>query len=149
MSAHLAFMRSTNIARAVLSFSTPGANVYPGQEGLTRALARLMNEQAAAYVRAYPDKFAFYAVVPLPFTAAAIDEATYAMDVLGAAGIMMFSNFEGAYIGNAAFRPFFQAMDRRRGGTVFYVHPTTPCMKVNGQLVEANPTPYPSGNIEF
>ena len=29
------------------------------------------------------------------------------------------------------------------------MHPTTPYIQVNGQFVEANPTVYPTGNIEF
>jgi predicted TIM-barrel fold metal-dependent hydrolase len=87
--------------------------------------------------------------VPLPYTEAAIREATYALDVLGAAGIALFSNFEGCYLGDPDFRPFFDAMDRREGGQVLYIHPTTPVLRLNGSLIEANPTIYPTGNIEF
>jgi predicted TIM-barrel fold metal-dependent hydrolase len=146
---YISFMNTQGISRSIFAFSAPGANVNPGSEGLTVALARLMNEQSAAYVRAHPDKFSFYATVPLPFTAAAITEANYALDKLGAVGIVLFSNFEGTYLGNAAFRPFFDAMNKRPGKTICYVHPSAPYLKVNGQLVEANPTTYPTGNIEF
>ncbi|KAG6836791.1 hypothetical protein H0H93_003212 [Arthromyces matolae] len=149
MSTYLSFMASEGIAHSIFSFSAPAANVYPGSEGLTIALARLMNEQAAAYVRANPGQLSFYAVVPLPYTAAAIIEATYALDVLGAAGIFLTSNFEGMYLGNAQFTPFFNAMNKRSGKQILYVHPGTPYVTVNNKLVEANPTPYPTGNIEF
>jgi predicted TIM-barrel fold metal-dependent hydrolase len=109
----------------------------------------LINEQTAAYVRAYPKQFTFYAVVPLPYTDAAIVEANYALDTLGAAGIALYSNFEGRYLGDAGFKPFFQALNKRGAGQIVYVHPTDPVMKVNGQFVVANPTVYPTGNIEF
>jgi predicted TIM-barrel fold metal-dependent hydrolase len=149
MTQQLAFMASEGISRSVIAFSTPGANVFRGDQLATIALARLINEQTAAYARAYPDKFAFYAVVPLPYTQAAIAEATYALDTLGAAGIVLFSNFEGKYLGNPAFTPFFQAMNARGAGQVFFVHPSTPYLVVDGQFIEANPTTYPSGTIEF
>jgi predicted TIM-barrel fold metal-dependent hydrolase len=45
--------------------------------------------------------------------------------------------------------PFFEAMNARGSGQIMYIHPTTPYMRVNGSLVEANPTTYPTGNIEF
>jgi predicted TIM-barrel fold metal-dependent hydrolase len=142
-------MASQGISRAILAFSAPGANAYPENKAATIALARLINEQTAAYARAYPDRFNFYAVVPLPYTQEAISEANYALDALGAAGIALYSNFEGHYLGDPSFKPFFEAMNARGAGQIIYVHPTTPYIRVNGQLVEANPTIYPSGNIEF
>ncbi|KAG6915741.1 hypothetical protein DXG01_010038 [Tephrocybe rancida] len=146
---HLSFMASEGIAYSVFSFSAPGANVFQGSMSSTVALARLMNEQAAAYVRSNPKKLSFYAVVPLPYTAAAIVEANYALDHLGAAGIFLTSNFEGVYLGNTQLKPFFDAMNKRSGKTIFYIHPGTPYVKVGSELVEANPTPYATGNIEF
>ena len=142
-------MASQGISHSVLAFSSPGANIYPGSEAATAALARLINEQSAAYARAYPSRFSFYAVVPLPYTQAAIAEAVYALDTLGAAGIALYSNFEGRYVGDRTFMPFFEAMSARGSGQIIYIHPTTPYMRVNGSLVEANPTTYPTGNIEF
>jgi predicted TIM-barrel fold metal-dependent hydrolase len=149
VSSHLSFMASQGVSRAVLAFSAPGANVFPGNQAATIALARLINEQTAAYARAYPNQFTFYAVVPLPYTQYAIAEAAYALDVLGASGIALYSNFEGHYLGDPSFTPFFKAMNARGAGQIIYVHPTTPVLRVNGQLVEANPTIYPTGNIEF
>jgi len=142
-------MASQGISHAVVAFSSPGANVYPGNREATLALARLINEQSAAYARVYPKHFSFYAVAPLPYTQDAIAEAMYALETLGAAGIALYSNFEGRYLGDPAFKPFFQAMNARGADQIIYVHPTTPYLRVNGSLVEANPTTYPTGNIEF
>ncbi|KAI4608545.1 hypothetical protein J4E83_008981 [Alternaria metachromatica] len=148
VSGHLNFMASQGISHAVVAFS-PGANVYPGSREATIALARLINEQSAAYARVYPNHFSFYAVVPLPYTQDAIAEAMYALDTLEAAGIALYSNFEGRYLGDSAFTPFFQAMDARGADQIIYIHPTTPYLRINGSLIEANPTTYPTGNIEF
>jgi predicted TIM-barrel fold metal-dependent hydrolase len=146
---HLAFNAGQGISRSVIAFSAPGANVYPGDKRKTLALARLINEQTAAYARAYPDKFAFYAVVPLPYTQDAIAEMKYAFETLGAAGIVLFSNYEGRYLGDPAFTPFFQALNARGQGQLVYVHPSTPYIKVDGKFIEANPTTYPTGMTEF
>ena len=86
-------MLSQDISHAVVAFSSPGANVYPRNREATIALARLINEQSAAYARIYPKHFSFYAVVPLPYTQEAIAEAMYALETLGAAGIALYSNF--------------------------------------------------------
>jgi 6-methylsalicylate decarboxylase len=148
VSSYLAFMDTQGISHSIFAFSAPGSNVYFGQREITVALARLINEQSAAYARLYPRRFSFYAVVPLPYTAEAIKEANYALDKLGAAGVVLTSNHEGMYLGHASFRPFFEAMNKR-GKTILYVHPAAPYMKVDNKFVEANPTPYPTGNIEF
>jgi len=145
----LSFMASEGVDRAIISFSTPGPLVWPGNKGLTVALARLMNEQAAAYCRAYPDKFNFYSQVPLPWTAEALTEAQYAINVLGAVGIWLQSNIEGNYLGNTMFTPFFETINSWPGRQILYVHPAVPVLQYQGQLIEANPTPYITGKIEF
>ncbi|KXN86696.1 2-amino-3-carboxymuconate-6-semialdehyde decarboxylase [Leucoagaricus sp. SymC.cos] len=149
LSSHISFLSSESIDRAIIAFSAPAANVFQGNKLATIALARLMNEQVAAYSAAYPNKLKFYAVVPLPYVQEAIAEAKYAFTKLGAAGIFLTSNFEGTYLGNTAFTPFFEAIDKMYGKKVLFIHPSTPFVKSDNRLIEANPTPYPTGNLEF
>ena len=146
---YLSFMASEGISHSVIGFSAPGPNVYQGNKKQTLALARLMNEQVAAYCRTNPEQLSFYAVVPLPYTAEAISEANYALDNLGAVGIVLTSNVEGLYLGNAQFTSFFDAINKREGRQILYIHPGTPYLNVGGTLYEANPTHYATGNIEF
>jgi len=146
---YLQFMASERIAHAIFAFSSPGADAFPEDKARTIALARLMNEQAAVYTRLFPQKFNFMAVVPLPYTQEAIVEARYALDHLGASGIALLSNFEGTYLGDPSFRLFFQAVDNFGGSQIVFIHPNTPYLKFNGRLVEANPTVYQTGIIEF
>ncbi|KDR76426.1 hypothetical protein GALMADRAFT_246767 [Galerina marginata CBS 339.88] len=149
MDDQLSFMAGQGIERAIIAFSTPGPNVWVGNKVLTVALARLLNEQAAAYCRAYPNKFNFYAQVPLPWTSEAIREAQYAINELGAVGIWVQSNVEGKYLGDVSFTPFFQAMNSWGGRQILYIHPAVPVLQYHNQLIEANPTPYITGKIEF
>ncbi|KAJ2933700.1 hypothetical protein H1R20_g3361, partial [Candolleomyces eurysporus] len=146
---HVTFMNNQGINKAIIAISAPGAGVYPGQKGLTVALARFLNEQVAAYCRLYSGRLGFYAVVPLPYTQEAIAEARYAIQNLGAVGVVLLSNHETYYLGHPSFKPFFQALNGLGGRQIVYVHPNTPYVKSGSQLIEANPTTYPTGNIEF
>ncbi|KAF4616626.1 hypothetical protein D9613_008791 [Agrocybe pediades] len=149
MQDQLAFMEGQGIQRAIFSFSTPGPLVWPSSKVLTVALARLLNEQAAAYCRAYPGRFSFYAQVPLPYTTETIHEAKYAIEKLGAVGIWVQSNIDGKYLGDASFKPFFQTVNSWAGRQIIYIHPAVPVLKIRNQVYDANPTPYIAGKIEF
>ncbi|KDR73727.1 hypothetical protein GALMADRAFT_228180 [Galerina marginata CBS 339.88] len=146
---HLAFMASEGIDRAIFTFSAPGPSVFLGNKARTIALARLINEQTAAYCKANPSKLKFYAHVPFPHTAEAITEATYALTKLGAVGIFLQSSVEGKYLGDTSFTPFFKAIDGLGGRQILFVHPADALLKVGSSFIDANPTPYVSGKIEF
>lgn len=145
----IAFMDQQGINKAVIAISAPHANVFQGNKPLTVAMARTLNEAVSLYCRAFPQRLKFYAVVPLPYTEAAITEAKYAIQKLGAVGVVLSSNHESYYLGNAQFKPFFDALNKLGGRQIVYVHPAAPYVKSNNKLIEANPTPYPTGNIEF
>ncbi|KAF5362828.1 hypothetical protein D9757_012176 [Collybiopsis confluens] len=147
----LAFMDSEGIGRAIFSFSCPAANVFMGNKIMTVALARLMNEQLAAVARAVPNQLQFYGIVPLPYADEAIVEAKYAVEHLGAVGFFLTSNFEDNYLGSSVLRPFLAALENMPTRQIVLVHPTTPYIRFDGQLIEANPFPtlFPSGEIEF
>ncbi|KAI7158956.1 hypothetical protein KC343_g12585 [Hortaea werneckii] len=147
----LEFMANNSIRNSVLSISAPGSTVFPGSEEKSVALARLLNEYLAVLAKVAPKQFSFFAVVPLPYTDAAIAEAKYATRVLGAAGMGLLSNHEGYYLGNRSFTPLFQFLDESpEGRKSIFVHPNAPCLHtVNGSLVDANPTPYPAGLVEL
>jgi hypothetical protein len=75
-------MRRTS--RAIPSVSSPG--VHFGDDGAAADLARHVNEFAAGVVAEHRDRFGFFASVPLPCVDAAVEEAAYAVDHLGALG---------------------------------------------------------------
>jgi hypothetical protein len=59
------------------------------------------------------------------------------------------TNHEGLYLGNPQMASFFQYLNSRSTKTVIYVHPTSPYMKEGNSWIEANPTLYASGLVEF
>jgi 6-methylsalicylate decarboxylase len=115
----LAFMDDAGIDIAVLSISTPGVHV--GDDKRARALARRCNEFAAQLVSSRPDRFGSFAALPLPDVDGALEELSYALDVLTLDGVLLFSNVQGIYLGDPRLEPVFTELDRR-AATVF-VHP--------------------------
>jgi predicted TIM-barrel fold metal-dependent hydrolase len=120
--AHLQLMEQNRIAKAVLSISSPG--VHFGDDTAAAELARHVNEFAADVSTEHRDRFAFFASVPLPCVDAAVDEAAYAMDTLGARGVVLMSNSAAVYLGDPALDPLWAVLDQR--GAIVFEHPTSP-----------------------
>jgi 6-methylsalicylate decarboxylase len=121
----LRVMEANDIATAVLSVSTPGVRLdaIRRDDAEARAMARSVNEFAAAVVRDHPDRFGFFATLTLPDVDGALEEATYAFDVLGASGVILLANTSGRYLGEPDDEPLLAELDRRHA--VVFVHPST------------------------
>ena len=78
-------MDQFGIATGMLSISSPGVHV--GDTAATRALARLVNEEAALAIRDHPTRFGGFASLPLPDVDAALAELDYALGTLGLDGV--------------------------------------------------------------
>ena len=117
--ADLSFMDDAGIDVAVVSLSTPG--VHTGDGGKARSLARQCNEFAAELVQGRPDRFASFACLPLPDVDASLEELSYALDVLGLDGFVLFTNSNGVYLGDAVLEPVFEELERREA--VVFIHP--------------------------
>lgn len=115
----ISFMDDTGIDVAIVSLSTPG--VHTGNDAKARRLARRCNDFSAELVRTRPDRFRGFACLPLPDVDASLEELSYAMDILGLDGVVLFTNSTGVYLGNTTLEPVFEELDRRK--TVVYVHP--------------------------
>jgi predicted TIM-barrel fold metal-dependent hydrolase len=130
-------MDAWGTALAVLSLTPPG--VYFGDQLAAGRLARSVNEEIAAVVRDRPDRFGGLAVLPLPDVGAALDELTYAFDELALDGVLLYTNVAGTYLGDPAWDPLFDELDRRRAFVL--VHPGAPPYP--------SPIAYPNYLVEF
>ncbi len=122
VASHLELMDGAGIDRSVLSISSPG--VHTGSEASTVDLARRVNDEAARLCGEHPDRFSFFACLPLPYLDSGLAEMARAVDDLGAVGIVLETNIDGTYLGEGHLDPVLAELDRR--GTVLFVHPTAP-----------------------
>ncbi len=115
----MAFMDRNNITTAILSLPAP-ATVFNATGAA--AFYRQQNEYMANLSRTYPDRYGFYAGVPSPnFTDACIGEIQYAMDHLGANGVMLLDSYDGQYLGLPAYKPVWDELNKRKA--IVLLHP--------------------------
>jgi predicted TIM-barrel fold metal-dependent hydrolase len=126
-------MDRQGIATGILSVTAPGTVL--ADDGSGADLARAVNEYSAELQRENPSRFGSFASLPLPDVDAALAEATYALDVLHADGVVVMSNVDGKYLGHPDFEPLWAELNDR-GATVF-VHPAQPPLP----LLEGTPAP--------
>jgi 6-methylsalicylate decarboxylase len=109
-------------AAAVLSITNPG--LYVGDKPQAVRLARECNDFGAKVVQDHPTRFGLFAAMPLPDVDATLKEIAYAYDELHADGIGFMTSFGDTWLGNAAYKPVFEELNRRNA--VVFVHPTAP-----------------------
>lgn len=107
-------------AAAVLSITNPG--LYLGDKAKAVRLARECNDFGAKVVQAHPTRFGLFAAMPLPDVDGTLKEIEYAYDLLRADGIGFMTSFGDTWLGNAAYRPVMEELNRRNA--VVFVHPT-------------------------
>ncbi|PQE24622.1 Amidohydrolase family protein [Rutstroemia sp. NJR-2017a WRK4] len=119
------FNKRHGITTTILSLNAPGPGIVSGPA--SAKLARVANEEAAAIRDAHPQQYGFFAAVPsLLDTEAALSEIQYALDVLKADGVTLFTRYGDGnyYLGHEKFKPIWDELDKR--AAVVFIHPTHP-----------------------
>jgi 6-methylsalicylate decarboxylase len=118
--ASLQTMADLDIATAILSVSTPGTTFLPDPADAA-ALARDLNDDTAALVAAQPDRFGFFATIPMPHVDESVVETVRALDDLRADGVVLLANNAGTYLGQDGQDDLYAALDER--SAVVFIHP--------------------------
>lgn len=112
------------VQTAILSVTAPGPCILPTHDEQA-SLARKLNEYAAKLRDEDHSAFGFFASLPdITNTTLALSEIAYALDVLKADGITLFTRYgpNATYLGHSSIEPIWKELDRRQA-TIF-VHPT-------------------------
>jgi 6-methylsalicylate decarboxylase len=113
-------MAELGIGTAILSVSTPGTTFLP-EPADAAGLARDLNGYTAELVAAQPDRFGFFATVPMPNIDESVAEAVRALDELKAHGVVLSANNAGVYLGQEKQEALFTALNDR--SAVVFIHP--------------------------
>ncbi|MBT5030759.1 MAG: amidohydrolase [Proteobacteria bacterium] len=119
LEARFEMMDNTGVEMMLLS-AAPQLPYFENEEhGITAA--RYINDAYADMVEQHPDRFAAYAVTPLPHVDASLEEMTRALDTLGMVGVTMGTSVMCKSVTDPAFDPFWEEMNRR--GSILFFHP--------------------------
>ena len=118
--ASLQAMADLDVGTAILSVSTPGTAFLPNPVDAA-ALARDVNDYTAELAAGQPDRFGFFATMPLPDIDVSVAETVRALDGLNADGVVLLANNAGTYLGEEGQDALFAALDDR--SAVVLIHP--------------------------
>ncbi len=114
-------MDANGVATAIVSL-VPG--VWFGSVDEGRLLARAYHDYAARLMVDHPDRFGFFAALPLPDIDGSLQEMAHALDVLKADGVVLMTSYGDKWPGNPLYDPVFKELNRRKA--VVFIHPTAP-----------------------
>lgn len=133
----LGVMDRLGVRTAFLSVSSPG--VHFGDDAKARDLARKVNLEGHRVVQQHAGRFGHFASLPLPDIAGSVVEAQYALDELGADGVILETNANGLYLGDTSLDLLWGELDQRKA--VVLVHPTSPACDCSARLTATFPRP--------
>lgn len=131
---HVKMMDKQGIATSVISLPAP--QPWWGDTDESKEVVRTTNLVYASLERHYPNRFRFVATLPLPDVAAAIQEARFAIDTLGAVGVKLASNAYGQYLGDATLEPLMAELNAYNAVVIIHPHKPSP---VNDSIIKTAP----------
>jgi predicted TIM-barrel fold metal-dependent hydrolase len=143
-------MDDLGISKSILSITSPGTHLVPGNDAMARTLTRECNKFASGLKKRHPSRFGFWASLPLPDVQGSLAEIPVALDELNADGFVLQTNHQGVYLGDARLGPVFALLNERRAR--IFIHPAAPCTAATSMTPCASAEPlakYPAPMLEF
>ena len=115
-------MDAAKVDMAIVTLTSP--NVFWGSANRSLEAARLINDDMAAQSRRHPERIRFMCSLPWQHPKLAVAELKRAVEELGAVGVMVLANIDGASLTDKKFSLIWREIDRR--ALPVLVHPTAP-----------------------
>jgi len=143
--ATLEAMDRAGVATSVLSAIPLHAALHAMDGENVAQMVRRVNEFSAALRHEHRGRFGLFGFLPMPDVERSLQEIEYALDVLEADGIGLFSTYGDQSIADPAFLPVLEELNRR--GAVVFCHPDLPdcCGAIDGIMGY----PYDTGRAVF
>ena len=115
-------MECLGISYALLTLSSP--SLYTPDEAKTLDYVKRIYDEGSQIAKDYPDRLGFLGTMPLPYVEASVEEAKRCLDLLGAKGIGLMTNYGGTYLGDEKLDPLMEVLNDR--AALVIMHPTEP-----------------------
>jgi predicted TIM-barrel fold metal-dependent hydrolase len=138
-------MDKLGIKRSVLSITSPGTHLKVGDFALAKRVTRETNIEISQICRQFPDRFGWFASLPLPDVEASLEEIDHALE-LGASGFAVMTNAQGYYMGDSRFDPVFEKLNQRNA--IVFMHPTQ-CCSLDNPEADKPLAQYPTPMMEY
>ncbi|MBR1929358.1 MAG: amidohydrolase family protein [Paludibacteraceae bacterium] len=138
---HLSLMKEAGITTSILTLPAP--HPYFGDKQECAEVCRQLNEELYELTKitngneqTSDTTFRFCATLPLPDVDAAIAEAVYALDTLGAVGVKLATNVYGQYLGDSVLDPLMKFLSDRHALVILHPHKPAP---INNAVMAQTP----------
>jgi len=115
------------VATAITSPTLPAVGFLNATDAAS--VARASNDYARKLADDSRGRLRLFALLPMPHVDATLEEIAYALDVLGADGVAFMTSYGNQYLGDAAFAPVMDELQRRKATA--YTHPNDPACCLN------------------
>lgn len=139
-------MDKLNIKQSIISITSPGTHLKFGDFELARQVTRETNDEIAEVCRKYPNRFKFFASLPLPDVDGSLEEIDRVLKLDGCCGFALMTNAQGYYLGDSRFDPVMKKLNEHKAA--IFMHPTQ-CRSVDHPESDKPLAQYPTPLIEF
>jgi predicted TIM-barrel fold metal-dependent hydrolase len=117
-------MDRLRVSKSILSITSPGTHLKPTDHALAARITRETNTEISHICAKHPDRFAFFASLPLPDVPATLTEIDFLLTSLPTAplGFALLTNTHGTYLGDPSLSPIYAKLDSHHAA--LFHHPT-------------------------
>jgi predicted TIM-barrel fold metal-dependent hydrolase len=117
-------MDRVRVSKSILSITSPGTHPKHSDHTLTTRITRETNTEISHICTEHPDRFAFFASLPVPDIPSTLAEIDFVLTSLPTAplGFALLTNTYGTYLGDPSLSAVYAKLDSHHA--TLFLHPT-------------------------